>query len=127
MSDLPPVLASDVPDVQVRRSGTTVHVVLNGELDIASGPHLRDEIDQVLSTDPTTFVLDLRGLEFMDSTGFAECYRAITRAEARGMEVAVIRGAPAVQRVFVIAGMDERLPFVDAPLAGDACKPAECS
>ena len=46
-----------------------VALVLSGELDIETVPVFEAEIERVLADAPVTVVLDLPGLEFLDSTG----------------------------------------------------------
>ena len=60
-------------------------------------------------------MLDLRGLEFMDSSGLRAI--AVTRRCARatrGRRFALVPGREQVMRVFDITRMRERLDFVDA-------------
>lgn len=51
----------------------------------------------------------------MDSTGIAECFRAVTSARTGGIDITIVRGPRAIQRVFQIAGLADQLPFVNAP------------
>ena len=60
-----------------------------------------------------TVVLDLRRLDFMDSTGLRLVILADSRAKEAGQELVVVRGRPDVQRVFAITRMEDRLAFVD--------------
>jgi hypothetical protein len=52
----------------------------------------------------------------MDSTGLALFVSETAQAEA-GFELEFWPGPPAVQRLFEIAGVRDRLPFVERPLA----------
>jgi anti-anti-sigma factor len=95
----------------------TVRVSLSGELDIASAPQLEDQLGQVEAAGPAAIVLDLRGLEFMDSTGLRTIVGADTRAREQGRRLAIVRGPEAVQRIFTVTKLDERLDIVDDPPA----------
>jgi anti-anti-sigma factor len=101
--------------VEVQRSGATATVVVGGELDMLVAPGLQRLIDELLDDGVRRLVLDLRGLEFIDSSGIAIACRLHARARHDGIEAALVRGAPPIQRVFAIAGVEDELAFVDAP------------
>jgi anti-anti-sigma factor len=96
------------------RAGETLHVRLGGELDLAGVPKLDQEIagreNQI-----ATLIIDLRDVEFIDSSGLRAVLLADRRARERGSRCVVIRGPEAVDRVFQITGCDQRLEIVDDP------------
>jgi anti-anti-sigma factor len=91
-------------------------VTLRGELDMHAVAELEPELER-LECEATADVvaLDLRHLDFLDSSGL----RAILLLRGRLLEyerrLVLVRGPVAVQRVFEITRMTERLEFVDAP------------
>ena len=101
--------------VDVHRLEDSARVVVAGELDIATAPQLQDAIDGILRDRVDEVVLDLRELEFLDSTGIALVVGIDRVARRDGLAFAVVRGGPQIQRVFTIAGLDEHLAFIDSP------------
>jgi anti-sigma B factor antagonist len=103
-------------DFQTTRNGTVAIVTPTGELDLSGATILEAELDS-LAADPelAAVVLDLRGLEFMDSSGLRLIVLADMRAREAGRRFALIRGGDTVHRVFEITRMSERLDFVDDP------------
>ena len=103
-------------DLETTRDGTVAVVAPTGELDISGATVLEAELDR-LAEDPElgSVVLDLRGLEFMDSSGLRLVVLADMRAREAGRRFALIRGGDTVHRVFEITRMSDRLDFVDAP------------
>jgi anti-anti-sigma factor len=87
----------------------TAVIALAGELDMAGAPALEHELGQLQSD---TLVVDLRGLEFMDSSGLRAIVTSAQRAQDAGRRFALIPGAAQVMRVFDITRMRERLEFV---------------
>ena len=84
-----------------------------GELDIATA----DKLERALHSDRRPgdqVVLDLAGLEFLDSTGLRVIVRAVEAATREGWDLRLRGGPPAVRRVFEIAGVLGALPF-EAP------------
>jgi anti-sigma B factor antagonist len=98
-------------------SDGTVRLAFAGEFDIATAPHVEEELARVEGERPALIVLDLRGLEFMDSTGLRAIVAADARAREDGRRVAIVRGPEAVQRIFEVTGLEERLEIVDDPAA----------
>jgi anti-anti-sigma factor len=101
-------------------SGETALVTLAGELDLSGAGILEQELGRLTDEEsPAEVVIDLRGLEFMDSSGLRLVVMADSRAREAGRRLLLVPGAPTVQRVFEITRMNERLTFVDGPAERD--------
>ena len=101
--------------VEVRSEGRSALIVVGGELDLASGLVLEDELARVFASRVELVVLDLRKLEFMDSTGLSILVKANQRAVDEGRRFGLARGSPQVQRLLDLTGVAERLALVDTP------------
>ena len=88
-------------------------VALTGELDIATAPKLEEEVRRLEGEGHRLIVIDLRGLDFMDSSGLRALLAADTRARERGGRMVIVRGHERIQRVLRITRLDERLEIVD--------------
>jgi anti-anti-sigma factor len=97
---------------ETRTEGEAAVIALMGELDIAGAKALEQELAAV---DAEAAVLDLRGLEFMDSSGLRAIVMCAQRAQDAGRRFALVPGAAQVMRVFDITRMRERLRFVAEP------------
>jgi anti-sigma B factor antagonist len=102
-----------VVDSQI--TGRAVTLVLSGDLDLLSSPILDEALEGAYASNPEQIVLDLRGLEFMDSTGLHRLVAAQQRAAQSGQRFAVVRGGEQVQRLFDLTGIAEVLTIIDAP------------
>jgi anti-sigma B factor antagonist len=102
---------------KVREAEGAILITLFGELDISEV----DAVERVLSTAeskrPKCLIIDLRGLEFMDSSGIRLLVEADLRARAEDRRLILVRGSEAVHRVLAIALLDKRLEIVDEPPA----------
>ena len=100
-------------EFETQNSGGSVTIALTGELDISSAGKVEEELDRVEGKAPALIVLDLSGLEFMDSTGLRLVLSADARAREQSRRVAIVRGPDAVQRIFDVTRLEERLEIVD--------------
>ena len=121
MSDQPisePTHAADVRHLgaltmRSTRDGDAHVIALAGELDLAGADLFGDELRRVEAGDARRIVIDLRDLEFIDSTGIRLIFMADVRARADGDRLVIRRGPDSVHRIFVITDLADRLPFVD--------------
>jgi len=100
-------------EVQERGAGTVIS--LSGELDLASSPALEEAIDRVFASETKVVVIDLRRLEFMDSTGLSIIVKAQQTAEDRDVQLNVVNGPAQVQRLLSLTGVADRVSLIEAP------------
>jgi anti-sigma B factor antagonist len=101
--------------VEVSSQEAATVIAVSGELDLASSPALQEEIDRVASSEAKLLIIDLRELDFMDSTGLSVLVRAHQRAEEQGRQLAMVKGPQQVQRLLSLTGVADRLSLVDSP------------
>ncbi|MGB9185351.1 MAG: STAS domain-containing protein [Solirubrobacteraceae bacterium] len=101
--------------VDVRSEGRAAIIAVSGELDLASSPSLEAELKRVADTGSELLVLDLRQLEFMDSTGLSVIVKAHQRLADEGRSLYVVRGSQQVQRLLDLTGVAERIALADTP------------
>ena len=100
--------------LETSRAGRAAVIALSGELDLAGAAALEQELAR-LEEDLEAVVLDLRGVEFMDSSGLRLIALSNQQAHERGSRLVLVPGSDQVMRVFDITRMRERLEFVDDP------------
>jgi anti-sigma B factor antagonist len=90
-------------------------LTLGGELDLASTPALTETIARLCADGTREIVLDIGGVEFIDSTGLRCILGARSACERGGSKLIVEpepeRVAPQVRRLLQVTGLLERLPF----------------
>lgn len=101
--------------VEVHNDDQAVVIEVSGELDLASSPALQQRLEQGAAASAPTVVVDLRKLEFMDSTGLSVLVRAHQRATEADRRFGVVKGPPQVQRLLDLTGVAERLTIIDSP------------
>jgi anti-sigma B factor antagonist len=103
----------EILDVRTEDRNGLVHVALVGELDLSTVAKVQEELRRVEASSPATLVVDLSKLTFLDSTGLRCIVTADERARTDGRRIVIVRGPDAVQRVFTITRLEDRLEMVD--------------
>ena len=60
-------------------------------------------------------MLDLRELEFIDSTGLGVLVKTHQRMREEGDQLAIIEGDGQVKRLLELTGLDQQLTLIDSP------------
>ena len=90
-------------------------MAVTGELDLRTSPQLEERLARAFDAGTELVILDLRQIEFMDSTGLRVFLSAHQRARETGRRFALVRGADQVERVLTLTGVRDLLTVVDAP------------
>ena len=89
-------------------SGDTLTVHLTGEIDHHAAAAVRETIDrEICRVRPKTTVLDLSGIEFMDSSGLGLILGRYTKARELGTEVIIKNPSKRTEKIFRMAGADK--------------------
>lgn len=104
----------DVFRVEVEPDGSAAYVTPWGELDMSTVGVLQDRLDELRRSGRASFVLDLRRLTFMDSSGAHLVQKEHALAKGNGGNLVLIAGPRPVHRVFEILGLLDTLPFHDS-------------
>ncbi len=89
-----------------------------GEFDMTGVLRVEPELGRLLEAqDFDSMLLDLSGLEFIDSTGLGVIIDLDQRARRGDFELSIVPGPRHVQRVFEVTMLSESLPFREPPPA----------
>jgi anti-sigma B factor antagonist len=88
-------------------------IELYGELDLAAAPEVERAIARAEETSAVTILVDLSGLEFIDSSGVRVLLTESKRSQAGTDRLRFLHGVGQVERTLELCGLDHRLPFVD--------------
>jgi len=100
-------------EVDIDERDGLIRIELRGELDLATAPQVEEALEGAESAEPPLIALDLSQLSFLDSSGLRTIVAADGRAREAGRRLAVVKGPEAVQRVFTITGLEDRLELVE--------------
>ena len=92
----------------------SVRVCPVGSLDLATAGVLEAKLEELWGAGFGALVIDLRGLDFMDSTGLRLLLHWSDTARRDRVTLGIVPGNRTVQRVFEITCTVQALPFVAA-------------
>jgi anti-sigma B factor antagonist len=90
---------------------------VEGELDLLTAPKLSAAVDAILRHQDKDLAIDLRAVEFIDSSGLHVLLNAHRRLTRAGRRLAVICGPGPVRQVIELARLGDTLGLVDSPRA----------
>ena len=105
---------ADLLDAGIERQGDDLVVTLNGELDHASAPGLRDRLGETLGTGAPTLTFVCDGLRFIDSAGLRLLMEMHHDLDADGGRVRVLHPVEQVARSMAVTGLDVVIEVVPA-------------
>ncbi len=114
MTTEPREIADGTLVVRFSENGGARRVSLCGELDLANAATAESALQSCFEEEGARVVVDMRELEFIDSTGIALLVAILGRNEEGAVVQFIPSPAPAVSRVLEVTGLAERLPLAEA-------------
>ncbi|MBX3285094.1 MAG: STAS domain-containing protein [Actinobacteria bacterium] len=81
-------------------------LLVGGEVDVATAPRLREQLIKLVNDQRFQIVVDLGGVDFIDSTGLGVLIGALKRVRTQGGELALVCTERRILKVFEITGLD---------------------
>src|SRR5919197_2908904 len=91
-------------DTRSPREGVAV-IVLTGEVDVYTSPRLKQEMVDLLNRGQVHLIVDLNGVEYLDSTGLGVLIGGLKRAREREGDLRLICENMRILRIFEITGL----------------------
>jgi anti-sigma B factor antagonist len=91
--------------VEVSKQDGSAVLTVTGEIDVATAPRLREHVVKLVGEGETRIVVDMEGVEFIDSTGLGALVGALKRIRTQGGELAIVCSRPRLLKVFEITGL----------------------
>ena len=96
-----------------QREGQTL-MALVGELDIASAPRFEEGLAEVERDTPGALILDLRKVDFIDSTGLATLLHGAKPAQNGESNVALVSQGGEVRKLLELTAIDRTIPVYES-------------
>jgi anti-sigma B factor antagonist len=89
-------------------------LAVSGEVDVATVPRLREQLHGLAAQGDNSIVVDLDGVEFLDSTGLGVLVGALKRVRSSGGDLHLICTQPRIRKVFEVTGLTKVFSIYDS-------------
>jgi anti-sigma B factor antagonist len=96
-------------EMETSANGDWLVLAVAGEVDLNTAPQLKERINGLITQGHSNLVVDLEGVEFMDSTGLSALVSGLMRTSESGGGMAVVCTRPQVLRLLALTGLDQVL------------------
>ena len=97
-----------------RTEGDRTVVVVGGEIDVYTAPKLREQLIDLVSSGAYHLVVDMEGVEFLDSTGLGVLVAALKRIGANGGSLQLVFAQERLFKLFSITGLAKVFVICDS-------------
>lgn len=100
--------------VTTRQEGGRTIVEVGGEIDVYSAPALRDRLNGLVAEGHHDLVVDMQGVEFLDSTGLGVLVGGLKRVRTHNGSLHLVCSQERVLKVFRITGLTKVFAIHDS-------------
>ena len=99
--------------------GRTV-VEVTGEIDVYTAPKLREQLAELVDSGRHDIVVDMQGVEFLDSTGLGVLVGGLKRVKQHDGSMNLVCTQERILKIFRITGLTKVFPIHDSVAAAVA-------
>ena len=97
--------------VTSRQEGTRTVITVNGEIDVYTAPSLRERLNELVASGHYDLVVDMGGVEFLDSTGLGVLVGGLKRVRSHEGTLRLVCSQEKILKVFRITGLTKVFPI----------------
>lgn len=97
--------------LDVRQVDSHAVVDVKGEIDVYTAPKLREKLIELVSEGSYNVVVNLEGVDFLDSTGLGVLVGALKRVKAHDGSLALVCTQDKILKIFKITGLTKVFPI----------------
>ena len=113
-------------DLSLETRQDNEHTILEvgGEIDVYTAPKLRDRITELVDAGNLNLVVDLEGVEFMDSTGLGVLVGGLKKVRTNGGSLSLVCTQERLLKIFRITGLGKVFAIHATQSEATAAEPA---
>ncbi len=100
--------------LDVRKVDSHSVVDVKGEIDVYTAPKLREKLIELVSEGSYNVVVNLEGVDFLDSTGLGVLVGALKRVKAHDGSLGLVCTQDKILKIFKITGLTKVFPIHDS-------------
>ncbi|MFN0282488.1 MAG: STAS domain-containing protein [Kineosporiaceae bacterium] len=112
--------------VTSRQEGARTVISVSGEIDVYTAPSLRERLNELVASGHYDLVVDMEGVEFLDSTGLGVLVGGLKRVRSHDGTLRLVCAQEKILKVFRITGLTKVFPIhptLEAALADTGTVP----
>jgi anti-sigma B factor antagonist len=99
---------------EVDQRGRYTVLAVHGEVDVYTAPRLRERLIELVSQGSHQVVVDLEGVDFLDSTGLGVLVGGLKRLRSHDGDMILVCTQPRILKVFEITGLTKVFSIHDS-------------
>jgi anti-sigma B factor antagonist len=100
-------------DLSAREEAGVSILAVAGEVDIYTAPSLDERLSALIAEGSYRIVVDMTGVDFLDSTGLGVMVKALKRVREHDGSLDVVVSSDRIHKVFRITGLDRVITLHD--------------
>ncbi len=100
--------------IDVTKQNGVVVVAVEGEIDAETSPQLRERFDELLAEGEQSYVIDMAGVEFIDSSGLSAFVTLFKRVRIGEGDVRLCGLRPEVLKIFELTRLNRVFDIFEA-------------
>jgi anti-sigma B factor antagonist len=97
--------------VTSRQEGDRTVISVTGEIDVYTAPSLRERLNELVASGHYDLVVDMEGVEFLDSTGLGVLVGGLKRVRSHDGSLRLVCAQEKILKVFRITGLTKVFPI----------------
>lgn len=97
--------------VTSRQEGGRTVISVRGEIDVYTAPSLRERLNELVASGHYNLVVDMEGVEFLDSTGLGVLVGGLKRVRSHDGTLRLVCVQEKILKVFRITGLTKVFPI----------------
>ncbi len=98
-------------NVMSRREGARTVISVSGEIDVYTAPTLRERLNDLVARGEYDLVVDMAGVDFLDSTGLGVLVGGLKRTRSHHGTLRLVCDQEKIIKVFRITGLTKVFPI----------------
>ena len=91
--------------VTSRQEGARTVIAVTGEIDVYTAPSLRERLNELVASGNYDLIVDMEGVEFLDSTGLGVLVGGLKRVRAHDGSLDLVCTQERILKIFRITGL----------------------
>lgn len=100
--------------IDIKREDNRAIVGLKGEIDVYTAPRFKESMISLIENGCHDLIIDLQGVNFMDSTGLGALVGGLKRVKPLGGSLVLVCSQSKILKILELTGLNKEFPIYDS-------------